>query len=176
MTLQSSGSMTIADINTELERSPTAQLSTDDSELLDMARLTSSDPITIPDDLYGKTFLGSLYGTYTVTIGEPVSNTTWGYTTAFGPHGSIDSTSYRSKTIESVFSFVGGSSNKFAVNFTSSVASDLVTAIYIVEDDILYIGPNFNSPRFFEVADDGGGGPWGDPEIGQTRTIKLYGK
>lgn len=119
MTLQSSGSMTIADINTELGRASGAQLSTDDADLLLMADLTSGDPITIPDDLYGK-----YYKTvYEITAGNS------GFLSGYFK-GSFGSVSPASPTIyinghscvlqRNLTNFFDGTSNIFAVELTDA--------------------------------------------------------
>lgn len=121
MTLQASGSMTIADINTELGNSPTAPLSTSDANFLHLAG--TSTP-TIPDDFYGKLFKRDYsvttvdFGTVIQFIGEGVS-------------GSIDSTSYGSYTIYAVFGYTDDANfltEPFRVDLDGTQPSDAIHA------------------------------------------------
>lgn len=67
MTLQASGSMTDDDIATELSKAGQS-ISTDDADVVALADLTDSDPITIPDSFYGKSAGGGGGTEYTGTI------------------------------------------------------------------------------------------------------------
>jgi len=184
MTLQASGSMTIADINTELGRASGAQLSTDDAELLDMAWLTPSDPITIPDDLYGTTHLGTLYGTYNVTIGGLLGsgNSFVGYQS--GTYGGISSTSYRGETISLAVSYTSAFSppfEPFAVYISGTgKSSTLITGVKLPFDESVYPVTRIqesggNTIYVCGAATNPVDGPWDNSNLGDVRSVKIYG-
>lgn len=171
MTLQASGSMTIAEINTELGRSSGAALTPDGDE--QFTAMAEASDFIIPDDLYGKSSPGTFQGEYIVTVGAWNSNTSIG----FGAAGSIDSTSYRSKTITSIHS---QSTRTYCEVIDASYNSLLVTAIYnVTKEKLIYITSSsdftpsssdlFRSDigaefSMFELAD-----------VGQNHTIWLFG-
>lgn len=182
MTLQASGSMTIADINTELGRSAGAQLSTDDTELLGMANLTSSDTLTIPDDLYGKTYIGALYGTYNITVGARSS--LYGYespVTGFST-GSINITTYRGANIRWFLSRTN-TTITFDIVLDGSYPSDFITGVRFVTDG----GTEFFPTDINNAYNLGGTSGWnfydGVPssfiwdagDVGVVKQVKIYG-
>lgn len=174
MTLQSSGSMTIADINTELGRSAGALLSTDDAELLEMARLTSSDPITIPGDLYGKAHLGTFQAEIEVTVGLLFSST-YGF---LGSSGSISPTTYRGNTINAIWNYQSGSTGDYVIQLPAGPSQNLITGIRVLEDDIFYTGSTFSSSSFISAWVFGNGtnaGNWTGVDVGTVKTIRIYG-
>lgn len=54
MALQTSGSMSISDINMELDKSSSASLTTSDSDFLALGDKSAGQSISIPGDFYGK--------------------------------------------------------------------------------------------------------------------------
>lgn len=176
MTLQSSGSMTIADINTELGRASGAQLSTDDAELVEMAWLTSSDPITIPDDLYGKAHLGTFQQEYSLTLGAmPPPNS---YGTWVGSVGSTSPSTYRGSTIYQLISYDNTASYDFVFSVSANVAQSLITGIRFVEEGVFYNSVSSYSTGggfTYWFFGNGSGGPWDATDDGLSKTIRIYG-
>lgn len=177
MTLQASGGMTIADINTEMGRASGAALDTTDTAMLDMIEKTAGSSIVIPDDFYGKEYLGTLYGTYTVTIGDN-GPSYWGYYDLL-TIGSISSTTYRSQDLELVASYPANPSDYpfWIILNATGLSSSLITAVRIVEDDLNYTSPVFSdtgSVCRWKFGSLNTAGPWNAANIGETRTVKIY--
>lgn len=180
MTLQASGSMTIADINTELDRSPTAQLSTDDSDLLLLADRTSGQTITIPDDLYGKKWYGSVRETITVNVGtDGFTQPSYGYSDS-GSYGTRAPTAYRSKQIRNLYFFPNtGLPNRGIFSILGNNGSDFLTALNFTTDGQFYEVQSYNynsstglSNYLFALT----ASPWGGGDVGLNKSIVLYGK
>ena len=175
MTLQASGSMTIADINTELGRSAGASLSTDDTELLEMAWLTSSDPITIPDDLYGKAHLGTFREEIEVTP-QLLFSSTYGFNTS---NGSVSPTAYRGYDIFTVYNYESGAAADYVVTVFGTAPTSLITSIRVLEDGIFYESPSSSGSgsgvTTWIFGDGTNSGLWTASDAGGTKTIRIYG-
>lgn len=77
MALQTSGSMSISDINVELNKASSASLTTSDSDFLDLGDKSAGQPISIPSDFYGAS--AGLPLTFTVTAGVGYSSGITGF-------------------------------------------------------------------------------------------------
>lgn len=182
MTLQSSGSMTIADINTELGRSASAQLSTDDAELLGMADLNSSDSISIPDDLYGKTAIGKLFGTFNITVAQGGSGL-YGYQSSSTgtSYGSIDIATYRGANIRWFYSR-SSLGTTFDIVLDGTYSLDFITGVRFVSDGGLEFFPTQLSSYALGGSTGFGfydGVPlsfiWDAGDVGLIKQVEIYG-
>lgn len=176
MTLQASGSMTIADINTELGRASGASLSTDDAELVEMAWLTSSDPITIPDDLYGKAHLGTFQEEIEVTPQLLFSNT-YGYQLNTGG-SAVSPTTYRTEQIFAAYNYASGASSDYVITLTGNFSQSLITGIRVVEDGLFYSSLSYSTGGGLSswiFGDGTNSGLWTASDAGGTKTIRIYG-
>lgn len=87
MTLQASGGMTIADINTELGRTSGAALSTSDTDAVSLALKSSGEAFSIPADFYGKAYIE-------LDVTPGYSGVSYQYLPVGSPTGSCSPTSF----------------------------------------------------------------------------------
>lgn len=174
MTLPASGAISSDDILTELGRSTGIALSSTDTDLLNMANLSAGAAITIPDDLYGKSYLGPLQGTYTVTVGDGGSAYGWQNSPTFG---SISPSTYRAAAIQILYSTNGAASEDVKVVMNGIRAANYLTGIYFVDEDVWYASSTHatSSVTVWSFINSGSGGPWDSGDIGSSKTVRLYG-
>lgn len=173
MTLQASGGMTIADINTELERDPAAIISTDDA---DMIYLAGKSNFAIPSDFYGKTFIGNLQQEYALTLGAtPPSNS---YGTWHPATGTTSPTTYRGSNFYQVISYDNTASYDVVFSVAANVAQSQVTALHFVDEGVIYrTVTNFTTGGGYTYwfFGNGSGGPWDASDNGASKTLRVYG-
>lgn len=183
MTLQLSGPMSIADINTELERSPTAQLSTDDPDLLLLADRTAGQTITIPDDLYGKKWYGSIRETVTVNVGtDGFTSPSYGYSDGSG-FGTRSPTTYRGKSLRNLYFFTNAGVTYYGIiSVQGNNGADYVTALNFSTDGAFYEiqSWNYNSSTGLSnylFSPSASTSPlWGSGDVGVNKSVTIYGK
>lgn len=147
MTLPSSGAMSTADINAELNRSTSASLNLNDSELLALAGKAAGQPIQIPQDLYGKGYArGWVDTTRTITVGYDADSTTSYGGNPIPGYGYINSPACGSISSRNVGDTSGGTAN------------------------VRVVGSRYNwlTNRYEIVSIDPDGGPFAPDKVGVT--------
>ena len=180
MPLQTSGAMSTADINLELDRSSTSSINTGETAMTDMA---GSSAYAIPNDLYGKSRLGTLFGTINVTIGTKSGASYFGYSGSFtDPTGSASPTSYRGRSIYSILSWTSSGVWPFSIALSGSgLSASLITGVEVVGSGFYEavndssMGGSTPSWYFGNLGDGGTSNPWNGSNVGQTKTVKIYG-
>jgi hypothetical protein len=167
--------MTIADINTELGRASGAQLSTDDADLLNLGLKESSDPITLPDDIYGRAYVE-------LDVTPASSGVSYQYLPS-ASSGTCSPTSFLGVTIVSIQSrgaqWGFGQIEPFQITLDGNLSSSYLPRMIDTESGNTY---NFNR-RVYDSEDDTtaffmgdqsptstGTSPWSNTT---TKTVKL---
>jgi len=166
------GTITAQDINIELSKSPTALMTLNDTDVRDLAGVPSG---TISyDDLRGKSAIpGTLYGTYTLTLGDIIfSGTDIGFS---GIYGDITPTTYRGYSIERLSLATSNNPDRLLFWVTTggpNLPTDFVTAIRDVTAGEVLTTLTQGEGRKWSVDYEGG---WDFSNVGETRTIEIYG-